>query len=101
MFYLLIVLKLIVQDDSVGLVGLRPGQGDAVHGAADLVHDGHSGRSCRKKKKRGHKTSLSKDPPTDRSQHLESFTAASRQPPALRQEPSLPRLRPPPYQLPS
>lgn len=48
-YYLLIVLELIVQDDSIGLVRLGPGEGDAVHGAADLVHDGHCGRSCERK----------------------------------------------------
>lgn len=73
--HLLIVLKLIVQDDSVGLVGLRPGQGDAVHGAADLVHDGHSGRSCKKKKKTH---GVLKGPSTDNSQRLDTFGAASR-----------------------
>lgn len=54
--YLLIVLKFIVQDDSVGLVGLGPGEGDAVHGAADLVHDGHGGRSCEGKEQPTTKT---------------------------------------------
>lgn len=39
--YLLIILQLVIQDDSVGLVRLRPREGNAVHGAADLVHDGH------------------------------------------------------------
>lgn len=43
--YLLIVLQLIIQDDAVGLVGLGPREGDAVHGAAHLVHDGHGRRS--------------------------------------------------------
>lgn len=89
-YYLLIVLQLIVQDDSVGLVGLRPGEGDAVHGAADLVHDGHSGRSCeRGKKKQTEKNIVLKDRSTDKSQRLESFRAASRHEAlhALRQEP--------------
>lgn len=36
--YLFIILQLIVQDDSVGLVGLGPREGDAVHSATDLVH---------------------------------------------------------------
>lgn len=49
--YLFIILQLVVQDDAVGLVGLGPGQGDAVHGAAHLVHDGHGGRSCKKHKR--------------------------------------------------
>ena len=39
--YLLIVLQLVIQDDAIGLVGLGPRQGNAVHGAAHLVHDGH------------------------------------------------------------
>jgi hypothetical protein len=39
--YLLIVLQLVVQDHTVGLVRLRPRQGDAVHRAAHLMHDGH------------------------------------------------------------
>ena len=43
--YLLLVLQLIIQDDAVGLVGLGPREGDAVHGAAHLVHDGHGRRS--------------------------------------------------------
>ena len=43
--YLLIVLQLIIQDDAVGLVGLGPREGDAVHSAAHLVHDGHGRRS--------------------------------------------------------
>lgn len=66
--YLLIVLELIVQDDSVGLVRLGPGEGDAVHGAAHLVHDGHSGRSCKRGKK--NTSSVLKDQSTD-SQPLE------------------------------
>lgn len=36
--YLVIVAELIVQDVSVGLVRLRPGRGDAVGGAAHLMH---------------------------------------------------------------
>lgn len=44
--YLFIILEFIIQDDSVGLVGLGPGEGDAVHGTTDLVHYRHSGRSC-------------------------------------------------------
>lgn len=42
--YLLIVLQFIVQDDSIGLIGLGPGQCDAVRGSADLVDDGHCWR---------------------------------------------------------
>lgn len=45
-WYLFIILKFIVQDDSIRLVRLGPGEGDAVHRAADLVHYRHSGRSC-------------------------------------------------------
>lgn len=48
--YLFVILQLVVQDDAVGLVGLGPGQGDAVNGAARLVHDGHCGWSCKKHK---------------------------------------------------
>lgn len=48
--YLLIILQLIVQDDSVRLVRLGPGEGDAVHSAADLVHYGYCGRSCEETK---------------------------------------------------
>lgn len=48
--YLLVILQLLVQDDSVGLVGLGPGQDDAVHGAAHLVHDGHSRRGWKRQK---------------------------------------------------
>lgn len=51
--YLLIVLQLIVQDDAVGLVGLGPRQGDAVHGAAHLVHDGHSRWSWKRGQRSG------------------------------------------------
>lgn len=40
--YLLVILQLVIQDDSIGLVRLRPREGNAVHGAADLVHDRHS-----------------------------------------------------------
>lgn len=57
--YLFIILQLVVQDDAVGLVGLGPGQGDAVHGTAHLVHDGHGGRSCKKHKRL--KTGVSAD----------------------------------------
>lgn len=39
--YLLIVLKFIVQDNSIGLIRLGPGQSDAVWGSADLVDDRH------------------------------------------------------------
>lgn len=39
--YLLIVLQLIVQDDSIGLIRLGPRQSDGVRGSADLVDDGH------------------------------------------------------------
>lgn len=39
--YLLIVLQFIVQDNSIGLIRLGPGQGDAAGGSADLVDDGH------------------------------------------------------------
>lgn len=49
--YLLIILQFIVQDHAVGLVWLRPRQGDAVHGAAHLVHNGH-GRWCCKRGQR-------------------------------------------------
>ena len=49
--YLFIILQLIVQDDSIRLVRLGPGEGDAVHGATDLVHYGHSGWSCEETKK--------------------------------------------------
>lgn len=45
--YLLIVTQLVVQDDAVGLVRLWPRQGEAVHGGANLVHDGNNGGSCR------------------------------------------------------
>lgn len=41
LMYLLVVLQLIVQDNSIGLIGLGPGQSDAVWGSADLVDDGH------------------------------------------------------------
>lgn len=41
MMYLLIVLQFIVQDNSIGLIRLGPGQRDAVRGSADLVDDGH------------------------------------------------------------
>lgn len=51
--YLLIILQLIVQDDSIGLVRLGPGQGDAVHGAAHLVHDGHSRGGCKRNRDSG------------------------------------------------
>lgn len=44
--YLLVVAQLVVQDDAVGLLRLRPRQGEAVHGGADLVHDGNNGGSC-------------------------------------------------------
>lgn len=36
--HLFVILEFIVQDDSVWLIWLRPGEGDAVHGTADLVH---------------------------------------------------------------
>lgn len=39
--YLLIVAQLIVQDDAIGLLGLWPRQCEAIHGGADLVHDGN------------------------------------------------------------
>lgn len=45
--YLLVVAQLVVQDDAVGLLRLRPRQGETVHGGADLVHDGNNGGSCR------------------------------------------------------
>lgn len=45
--YLLVVAQLVVQDDAVGLLRLRPRQGEAVHGGADLVHDRNNGGSCR------------------------------------------------------
>lgn len=45
--YLLVVAQLVVQDDTIGLFRLRPRQGEAVHGGADLVHDGNNGGSCR------------------------------------------------------
>lgn len=45
--HLLVVAQLIVQDDAVGLLRLRPWQREAVHGGADLVHDGNYGGSCR------------------------------------------------------
>lgn len=44
--YLLVVAQLVVQDDAVGLLRLWPRQGEAVHGGADLVHDGNNGGSC-------------------------------------------------------
>lgn len=44
--YLLVVAQLIVQDDAVGLLRLWPRQGEAVHGGADLVHDGNNGGRC-------------------------------------------------------
>ncbi len=39
--YLLVVLQFVVQDNSIGLIRLGPGQSDAVRGSADLVDDGH------------------------------------------------------------
>lgn len=45
--HLLVVAQLIVQDDAVGLLRLRPWQREAVQGGADLVHDGNYGGSCR------------------------------------------------------
>lgn len=51
--YLLVVLQLIVQDDAIGLVRLGPRQGDAVHGAAHLVHDGHSRWSWKRGQRSG------------------------------------------------
>lgn len=50
MRYLFITQELVVQDDSIGLVRLGPGEGDAVHSAADLVHDGYCGWSCEETK---------------------------------------------------
>lgn len=47
--YLLIVLQLIIQDDAIGLIRLRPREGDAVHRPAHLVHDGHRRRGCKRK----------------------------------------------------
>lgn len=44
--YLLVVAQLVFQDDAIGLFRLRPRQGEAVHGGADLVHDGNNGGSC-------------------------------------------------------
>lgn len=45
--HLLVEAQLVIQDDAVGLLRLRPRQGEAVHGGADLVHDGNYGGSCR------------------------------------------------------
>lgn len=45
--HLLIVAQLVIQDDAVGLLRLWPRQCEAVHGRADLVHDGNYGGSCR------------------------------------------------------
>lgn len=45
--YLFIILQFVVQDDSVRLVWLGPGKGDAVHTAAHLVHNRHRRRSCK------------------------------------------------------
>lgn len=45
--HLLVEAQLIIQDDAVGLLRLRPRQREAVHGGADLVHDGNDGGSCR------------------------------------------------------
>lgn len=44
--YLLIVAQLVVQNDAVGLFRLWPRQREAIHGGADLVHDGNYGGSC-------------------------------------------------------
>lgn len=49
--YLLIVLQLIVQDDTVGLVRLRPGQSDAAGSSAHLMDDGHCWWSWRREVK--------------------------------------------------
>lgn len=46
--YLFIILQFVVQDDAIGLVRLGPGEGDAVHTAAHLVHYRHCGWSCKK-----------------------------------------------------
>lgn len=43
--HLLIITDLIVQDDAIGLLRLRPWQGDAPHGGTYLVHDGNCGGS--------------------------------------------------------
>lgn len=51
--YLLIILQFIVQNHAVGLVWLGPRQGDAVHGAAHLVHNGHSRWCCKRGQKSG------------------------------------------------
>lgn len=48
--HLLIVAQLIVEDDAIGLFRLWPRQCEAVHGGADLVHDGNYGGSCRAQK---------------------------------------------------
>lgn len=48
--HLLVEAQLVIQDDAVGLLRLRPRQGEAVHGGADLVHDGNDGGSCRVKR---------------------------------------------------
>lgn len=56
--YLLIVAQLIVENDAIGLLWLRPWQCEAIHGGADLVHDVNYGWGC-KKQKELHETSMS------------------------------------------
>jgi hypothetical protein len=58
--YLLIVLQLVVQDHTVGLVWLGPRQGDAVHSAAHLVHDGHGRWCCKRGQRSGVKAGMRK-----------------------------------------
>lgn len=51
-WYLFIILQLIIQDDSIWLVRLGPGEGDAVHSTTDLVHYGYCWWSCEETKTR-------------------------------------------------
>lgn len=50
--HLLVVTQLVVEDDAVGLLRLGPREREAVHGGADLVHDGNYRGSCGGKKER-------------------------------------------------